>query len=278
MNTIRLQQNRMNPLVLPVILAKELGIFDNYQVSVDLTLSDDFVFNGKKAFLENQVDAIMGDTTFYFYYQNEGKEAMITSTLTRTIQLVGVTNWQDLPELTVGINRTGLFRFFVDTYLNTLLPPTSYHFINNTYERMAALENGDIQALVAIEPFITQVLSQENTEIIWHSNEIDACFVMWCFDKRFIERFPQTVKNFHLALEDAAHYFNSKTNQEKISLIAQHCKLDHKKAKTYESFVFEPQQNYSVHDFNLCQNWMLNTLEITKKTTSDEGIFKTFSH
>ena len=274
--TIRLQQNRINPLVLPLILAEELKLFQKHHVSVDLQLADDFVFQGKSAFLEGEVDAQMGDTTFFFYYLRDGKKAVITSTLTRTIQLAGEANWHELPELTVGISRTGLFRFFVDTYLKTSLPKVNYTYINNTYERIEALNNKEINALVAIEPFITTVLNQPNREIIWHSNEIDSYYVMWCFDEQFVLNNPTDVRNFHLALEEAAVFFNEQTSEEKIDLLMKHCKLPKEKAQIFSDFEFEPQKNYSQNDFNLCQDWMYANQEIDKKIAPEEGLFQTF--
>lgn len=276
MTRIRLQQNRMNPLVLPLILAQEEGFFKERQVDVHLELSDSFVFSGNKPFLTNDVDAIMGDTTFFFYYLNEGKKAVITSTLTRTIQLVGYQDWQSLPLLTVGINRTGLFRFFLDTYLSDYLPPTTYSYINNTYQRIEALNQHDIQALVAIEPFVSQIHEELDTTLIWHSNEIEACYVMWCFDENFAHQHPEVIRHFHLALEDAARFFNEQSPSEKISLIETHCGLQPTHAKSFEHFTFEPQANYSPKDFMLCQKWLHDNGEISDLIDSETGIFKTF--
>ena len=277
MNTIHLHQNRMNPLVLPLILAQELDLFTAHGVTVDLQLSDTFIFNGKEEFLNNKVTGMMGDTTFFFYYLEEGKKAKITSTLTRTIQLVGKKTWASLDTLTVGINRTGLFRFFQDTYLTSLLPPTDYAWINNTYERMTALKQDDIQALVAIEPFVSHILGeQEDTEVIWHSNTLDACYVMWCFDAEFVEAYPESIKGFHLALSEAEHYFNTQPSEEKIQLLKTHCQLTDKQALTFADFQFEPSRNYSPQDYTLCQNWMLDNNEITQKTPISKGLFQPY--
>lgn len=277
MTTIHLHQNRMNPLVLPLILAQELELFTAHGVTVDLRLSDTFIFNGKEEFLTNEVTGMMGDTTFFFYYLNEGKQAKITSTLTRTIQLVGKKDWASYENLTVGINQTGLFRFFQDTYLTSLLPPTNYSFINNTYERMTALKNNDIQALVAIEPFVSHILGeQEDTEVIWHSNHIEACYVMWCFDADFVEAHPESIRGFHLALSEAERYFNSQSPEEKRRLITTHCQLTEKQSLTFSDFQFEPSRNYSPEDYTLCQNWMLANNEITHTTPVSKGLFETY--
>ncbi len=276
MATIRLQQNRINPLVLPVILAKELGFFKKFSVEVDLELADNFIFQGKKAFLNGEVDAQMGDTTFFFYYLKDGKEAVITSTLTRPIQLAGFSNLNEKEEVNVGISQNGLFKFFVDTYLKNKLPSLSYTYINNTYERIEALTNKKIDALVAIEPFISTVLEIPETEVIWHSKDIDACYVMWCFDKYFVKENPNDVKNFHLALEEAGIYFNNQTSEQKIKLLETYCHLPHEKAVIFADFEFEAQQNYSKDDFILCQDWLFNQNEINKKIAPEEGLFKTF--
>lgn len=274
--TIRLQQNRINPLVLPVILAKERGIFEKHDVDVMLELADDFIFQGKAAFLNGEVDAQMGDTTFFFYYLKDGKDAVITSTLTRTIQLAGYKNSKYLTDFRVGINRTGLFRFFAETYLYDVLPKTSYVYINNTYERMEKLKAHQIDGLVAIDPFISEVLAIPDTEVIWHSNELDACYVMWCFDANFVKENPQDVKNFHLALEEAQSYFNHQTSEEKINLLTNYCHLPIEKAQAFAEFNYEEQRNYSELDFMLLQEWLFKSQEIVGKISPTKGIFKTF--
>lgn len=276
MATIKLQQNRINPLVLPVILSKELGFFEKHQVEVDLELADNFVFQGKNAFLTGEVDAQMGDTTFFFYYLKDGKEAVITSTLTRTIQLAGYNNYMEKENLNAGISQTGLFRFFVDTYLKNQLPPLTYIFINNTYERIEALQTKKIDCLVAIEPFISTVLEIPETKTIWHSKDIDACYVMWCFDKQFTENNPEDVKNFHLALEEAGQYFNQQTSLEKVKLIETYCHLPKEKAAAFSDFEFEPQKNYAEKDFVLLQDWLFEQQEINKKIAPEQGLFSTF--
>lgn len=275
--TIRLQQNRINPLVLPVILAQELNLFEKHGVSVQLELADDFIFQGKAAFLEGHVDAQMGDTSFFFYYLKDGKKAVITSTLTRTIQLVGYKHANLLTDFRVGINRTGLFKFFLETYLYDCLPKTSYVYINNTYERMEKLKNHEIDGLVAIDPFVSEALTIPETEVIWHSNELDACFVMWCFDSDFVKENPKDVKNFHLALEEAQHLFNRQTPEEKVALLVEHCHLPMEKAQVFTEFSYEEQQNYSELDFMLLQEWLYRNKEIDSKLSPENGIFKTFN-
>lgn len=273
MAIIKLHQNRINPLVLPVILAKELGFFTKRKVEVDLRLADDFIFQGKEEFMSGEVDAVMGDTTFFFYYLEEGKQAKITSNLTRTIQLVdnGLTN--DETEFIVGVNRRGLFRFFQHYFMPEQLKQASIKWLNNTYDRIEAMRKSDINSLVAIEPFIADIASEFNSRVIWHSNQIDAYFVMWCFDADFIEKNPQTVREFHAALAEAAHYFNQLSAEDKVTTYQRYAKVPLEKARAMSQFYFEEQENYRKSDFDLCQKWMKEEGEISQLYQAERYIF-----
>ncbi|WEG73673.1 ABC transporter substrate-binding protein [Vagococcus intermedius] len=273
MAIIRLHQNRINPLVLPVILAKELGFFDKRKVEVELRLADDFVFQGKNEFLLGEVDAVMGDTTFFFYYLEEGKQAKITSNLTRTIQLVDNGMTDDETTFVVGVNRRGLFRFFQQYFMPEQLKNASLKWLNNTYERMEAMRKGEINSLVAIEPFIADVQTEFNSRVVWHSNQIEHYFVMWCFDSQFVEENPQTVRHFHEALEEASSYFNQLSAEDKVITYQTYAKVPLAKAEAMSQFNFEEQKNYQSDDFNLCQKWMKDEGEISQLYEAERYIF-----
>ena len=242
-----------------------------------MNLTDDFIFHTKEAFLNKEIDALMGDISFFFYYLEAGKQAVITSTITRTIQLVGKSNWRTLPQLTIGINRTGLFRFFYDTYLKNKLPPTTYTYLDNTYERIAALKEGRIDGLVAIDPFVATVLALPAMETIWHSNQIDACYVMWCFDQEFAMKYPEDIRQFHQALAEAQTWLNTLDNQTRQEYFHRYGHFSVEQAKSFAEFYYEPQQNYRQADFLCCQNWLMKNGELTRAADSTQCISPTFN-
>ena len=123
MNQINLQLIKKNPLTLQVLLAEKLGLFAKHQVTVNLSTTEDFTFNGNNPFFNGESDAMVGDTTFFFYMLKRGKKAVITSDLTRTIHLVGGPELPtDLTHLKIGANRTGLLRLFLENDLKDMIP------------------------------------------------------------------------------------------------------------------------------------------------------------
>lgn len=273
MAVIKLHQNRVNPLVLPVILADQLGMFKKQQVTVDLRLAETFQFNGKSEFMTGEVDAMMGDTTFFFYYLKDGKYAKITSNLTRTIQIVGNQDVTAETALQIGVNRKGLFRFFQEHFLTGQLKKAQVVWLNNTFERIQAMRDKKINGLVAIEPFITDVLIEFQGEVLWHSKDIPHYFVMWCFAGQFIDEHPQTVRNFHLALSEAAEYFNQLSPSAKVSCCRDIAGYSQDLADRMSDFVFEEQGNYQVEDFDLCQKWLFKEGEISELYEASDYLF-----
>ncbi|WP_288222179.1 ABC transporter substrate-binding protein [uncultured Clostridium sp.] len=259
---INLNLIKKNPLSLTSIIADKKGIFKKYNIDMNLYLDEDFLFNGNIEFLEGRSDAMMGDTTFFFYMLEKGKRAVITSNLTRTINLVGSKNLPDnLNELRVGVNRKGLFRLFLENDLKNSIRNPKIVWINNTYERIQALNNGQIDALVAIEPFVSKVVNSGG-KIIWDSKNSDKNLVMWCFDEDFYNNNVEVVRNFHKALNEAAEIFNNSSSEEKVNYFINYCGFPKDIAIGFENFTFEINGDYRKEDFDLCQEWMYREGEI----------------
>lgn len=276
MEKIRLVQNKINPLVLPVIFADKLGYFEKFHVPVDLTVTETFQFAQKSSFVAGDVDAMMGDLTFYFDYRQQGKDAFVTTDLTRTIQLLAK---KGAPKegLRVGVARKGLFPFFMAHDLKTVLKQPEIVWINNTYERIQMLQNGEIDALVAIEPFITDILkTQSDTEILWHSKNSDKNMVMWCFDRKFYDNNVETVANFHHALEAAAKNFNALSADDKVLQAIKIAQYTPEAAENLRHFTFEKQHNYATKDFELLADFLWQTGEVSQKYHTKDCLRKVF--
>lgn len=276
MNKINFTIIRKNPLMIPVFIAKELGIFNKYNLEVNLDINDDFTFDKNIKFIQGKTDAMVGDLTFFFYMLEQGKKAVITSTMTRTIYVVGGRNLpEDMNNLKVGVNRSGLFRLFLENDLKNIMPNAEPIWINNSYERLNALDKGEIDALVAIEPFVSDALDLGG-DIIWASKDSDKNLVMWAFDKDFYENNKETVKYFHKGIEEAKEIFNSSNEDEKVNLAIKCAGYDEKLANRLRKFEFEKGRKYNINDFNLCQEWMLREKEINTKYNGENLIVDIF--
>lgn len=277
MNTINLKLIRINPLTIPVFIADKMEIFKKYDININLKIDEKFLFDGNQDFYDGKVDAMVGDLTFFFYMLEKGKKAVLTSNLTRTIHVVGGKNYpKDLKNLKVGVNRAGLFRLYLENDLKELLPNAEVVWINNSYERLKALESGEIDALVAIEPFVSDVV-ESGGEIIWSSKNSDKNLVMWAFDEEFYYNNKITVANFHKALEEAQELFNSLSQEEKINICVDCAGYSLDMANKMRNFKFEKQEVFNINDFNLCQEWMYREKEITKLYKCEELICDVFN-
>lgn len=275
MNTINLQLIKKNPLTLQVLLAEKLDLFTKHQVTVNLSTTEDFPFNGNNPFFNGESDAMVGDTTFFFYMLKRGKKAVITSDLTRTIHLVGGRHLpNDLSHLKIGANRAGLLRLFLENDLKEMIPHAEITWINNSYERLQALENGEIDALVAIDPFVTDVV-EAGGKIIWSLRNSRHNFVMWAFDEEFYHHNQEAVSNFYQALEETTEIFNAATPEQRVQY-ARDCGYNEELAQRFKTFTFEKQSPYRVEDFNLCQEWMYRNGEIDELYDANQCIVNPF--
>ena len=264
MEPIHFYHTKKNPLIIPALIAEKRGLFEKRGLKVYLHLTDDFTFDGNRPFIEGKSDAMIGDLTFFFYALEKGKQAVLTSNLTRTIHLVGRKGLNPpYQSIKVGVNRKGLFRLYLENDLKDMLPDAQIVWLNNTYERMEALEQGKIDALVAIEPFVTD-LTDKGHQILWSTRSGDKNLVMWAFSESFYEQHKDSVKVFHEALEEAGKWFNQLAAEEKVQVCHEELGYTLDFARRMIAFNFEPQAPIRLEDFNLCMEWMYKNREITK--------------
>lgn len=274
MSIINITLIKKNPLCIPAIMASKMGIFKKHNIEVNLELPEDFDFGGKNPFLEGDSNAMMGDVTFFFYMLKRGKKAVITSNLTRTISFLASKDApKDLSGLRVGVNRAGLFKLFLENDLKNKLKDTKITWINNTYERIKAIDNGEIDALVAIEPFIGELVDR-GYEKVWSLRESDKNLVMWCFEEKFYRENKEAVKSFHKALEEAKVIFNESSKEEKVKIAIDYAGYSLNAAKRLEDFTFEKGEAYREEDFNLCQEWMYREGDIDRLYNHKDLIIK----
>lgn len=273
---MNIQIIKKNPLTIPVVMAEVMGVYKKYDLDVNIISDDDFNFGTRSLYGTGESDAMMGDLTFFFYNLEKGRKSVLTSNLTRTIHLIGrkgIGNKRD--GLKIGANRTGMLRLFLENDLKDVLTNTEIVWINNTYDRIEALNNGEIDALVAIEPFIDEI-KENGGEVLYSTRNSTQNMVVWCFNEEFYNDNQCNVRSFHMALEECMMIYNSMSGQEKYKLVIDIMGYDEISAQRASKFTFEKSANISEDDFDVCMKWMYQNHEITKLYDSKELIKKIF--
>ncbi len=263
MNKINLRLIRVNPLSLPVFIAKEKKIFDKYGVDINLGVDEKFLFDDNPDFYQGKADVMMGDIVMFYKMLEKGKDCVITSNLTRTMKLVGKNYPKDLKGLVIGTGMSPLVKLYVQNDLNDNFKNAKTVKIKNSYDRVNALLTGEVHALSAIEPFISDVL-EKGGEVIWDSRDSRSNLLLWTFDRKFYNKNKDLVIRFHQALEEAQNLFNSSSENEKVILATECGKYEQNLANRMRNFSYEKQDNFNQEDFDVSQEWMYKNNEISK--------------
>lgn len=258
-----------NPLSISIVLGNKLGLFKN----LNLSMIEDFKFMGKNPYLEGKSDLMIGDTTFFFYALERGKESIITSTLTRTIHLV-IKNGVDLnrKNLKIGVSRNGLFKLFLENDLKNKLNEPEIVWIDNTFERIEALRKGEIQGLIAINPFVDIIEHEEIGNVQWSLRDCTEHLVMYCFDKNYYENNKEEVREFHFGVRMAGKIYNNMPLDEKRKFLIEDMNYTKEYQKRFLNFAFEEEEDLEEKDFNLCKEWMLREGLIKKDYKYNEYV------
>ena len=257
---------KKNPLTIPVVLSEVLGLYKENKINVSINYEEDFLFKGKNPYATSESDCMMGDLTFFFYALEKGIDSVITSNLTRTIHLLLRKDKSFKDEnLKIGVNRTGLFRLFMENDLKDKLKNPEIVWINNTYERIEALKKNEIDGLIAIEPFIDEIENRDLGKRVWSLKNSDKNLVMWCFKREYYEKNKEEVKIFHKVLREANNIYNNMLEEEKRKFLKEHMNYDEEHIEIALKFKFEKEGQVREEDYNLCQDWMIKTGEIKNK-------------
>ena len=257
---------KKNPLTIPVVLSEALGLYKENKINVSIKYEEDFLFKGKNPYTTGESDCMIGDLTFFFYALEKGIDSVITSNLTRTIHLLlGKGKSFKDENLKIGVNRTGLFRLFMENDLKDKLKNPQIVWINNTYERIEALKKKEIDGLIAIEPFIDEIENRDLGKRVWSLKNSDKNLVMWCFKREYYEKNKEEVKIFHKVLREANNIYNNMLEEEKRKFLKEHMNYDEEHIEIALKFKFEKEGQVREEDYNLCQEWMIKTGEIKNK-------------
>lgn len=262
---------KKNPLTIPVILSEVLGLYEKNKIKVYINYDNDFFLKGRNPYTLGESDCMMGDLTFFFYALEKGLDSVLTSNLTRTIHLLlrKDKSFED-ENLKIGVNRTGLFRLFMENDLKDKLKNPEIIWINNTYERIEALRKKQIDGLIAIEPFIDEIENEYLGIRAWSLKDSDKNLVMWCFNREYYEKNKEEVKVFHKVLREANNIYNDMLEEEKREFLKEHMNYDEEHIEMALNFTFEEEGPVRQEDFNICQEWMLREGEIKSRYSNEE--------
>ncbi|MGL5417269.1 MAG: hypothetical protein ACRDAU_16495 [Clostridium sp.] len=258
-----------NPLSIAIILGKKIGLFKN----LNLSIIEDFKFIGENPYIEGKSDLMIGDITFFFYALEKGKESIITSTLTRTIHLV-IKEGVGLNEknLKIGVSRNGLFKLLLEKDLKEKLNEPKIVWIDNTFERIEALKKGEIQGLIAINPFVDIIEYEEIGQVRWSLRDSDKKLVMYCFDKDYYENNIREIQEFHFGVRKASKIYNNMAFEEKEKFLGEDMNYIKEYQRKFVNFTFEEEEDFKEEDFNLCKEWMIREGKIEKDYKYEEYV------
>ncbi|MGL5648177.1 MAG: ABC transporter substrate-binding protein [Clostridium sp.] len=253
---------KSNPLSISFILGKKIGLLKD----VNLNIIDDFKFIGENPYINGESDLMIGDITFFFYALEKGIDSVITSNLTRTIHLV-LGKGKNIKEsgLKIGVNRTGMFRLFLEYGLKEHIPKNEIVWINNTFERIEKLKNGEIDGMIAINPFVDKIEHENIGNISWSLRNTGENLVMYCFRRDYYERNTEKIKKFHKDIRKAGQIFNNMSLDEKKIFLKEDMKYEKEYELNFINFKFEEEKDFKKEDFEICMKWMFKNDEIKKE-------------
>lgn len=247
---IKLQLLDRNPLTLQPLLAKELGLFDKYDLDVEITLIDKL-----PRFNMDEVTANVGDVTRIFNLIHDGIEMVVTSTLTKTMKMIIVNDYQERAKLHIISATTQSLGIYASEVIETLGIDAYLDDYGNLQERLEALENNRVDGACMIAPFLNKFIN-DGYKVVFDGKNHESNFTCWAFKKSFATNNREKVLNFHQALNEAGDYFNKLSKQERLEIAKKHLKVAQWDEEMYLNFEFDRDYEYSFQDLEKCFKWL----------------------
>lgn len=241
-----------NPLSIQPLLAEKLGLFDKYNIQVEITKIGHF-----PAFAMEHVTAQVGDTTRIFERLKQGEDLIITSDLTRTMKLIlkkGVDKNKKLKILAAKEQSLGIY---TEYYLHK--NGYQFEFVTETsmLKRVEMIRNCEVDGACMIDPFLIEFIDN-GYELVYEGKNHQHNFTCWAFHREYLEKYgKENIIKFHRALNEAGQYYNQLTNQEKLKFVQENLDYQKNLKQFYENFRFELDHEYQYETLLECYKWKI---------------------
>lgn len=265
-------------LAVPYYYALDEGIFEKYQLDVELQL-----YNSAKdrdsAFQGNRINAVSTDLLASVLYMNSGKDIVITSKTEEQFRLVGnknltIDSLADIDGAKIGVSENTVIEFLVDTIMNeNNITNYSKVPVSSVPDRFVEVKKGTIDMAIMPEPFPSLIISKENGIELWDNLDHDyyaTCFVV---DKEFAESNYGVIKSLNLAINEAITKMMDGDYEDYQDIIINHGLLQESDLSVVEEQEFHLLTNPNEAIFNQVVTWAKNKGLITKDYHLNDLLF-----
>jgi NitT/TauT family transport system substrate-binding protein len=196
---------------IPLILAKEKGLFEKAGVNVELTTFTSP--NDRNIALQaNKLDGIIADTMTALALNEGGFKMKITSDINEDFKLLagpksGIDSFEKLNNKKISLVPNFLPEYIMDEMAKKNNIKYEVVVIPAFQARIEALMSGAIDALIFTEPQAT-LLAAQGAKILGSSKEYNLKAGTILFSDSILASQPTAVKNFYKAYNDAVEYIN----------------------------------------------------------------------
>lgn len=235
---------------LPVLLAKDLGLFDTLQV--DVHLHEFFgAIDSDKAFLDNKQDVFFTDLVRFFNLKQKGSDIGVLCSTNLSWQLYSskgsrITQPKQLKEKIIGLTRFSALSLFTRQMTDSVKMPSDDVFqvqVNNPATRWKMLQNNSIDAAFLPEPFATKArITGHNCLLDTRDKGLQMGVLAYNNGLKNDKRKAEQLKRFLQALDIACQRLNNDGLASYSSIIQEHILKDEKAIKAL------PKTEFTIHN------------------------------
>ena len=229
----------------PMFIAIEQGFFKNHGLEV-VNQVHDVGAQGLKSVLENKADmVIVADTPFMFKVMS-GENISIISSIANSRKAAaivarkdrGISSVSQLKGKTVGVSLGTNMQFFLDVMLVAHgVASSDIHVVNvKPAELVKALESGQVDAVVAWHPFLSQLQQKMPNEIgVFFGEDLFSFRFNLVAKQDYIQTHALTLQKVVAALNEANQFIDQHPDRAR-KIVGQYIKMDE---QTLEK-IFDP--------------------------------------
>ncbi|MGL4346044.1 MAG: ABC transporter substrate-binding protein [Cellulosilyticaceae bacterium] len=211
---------------IPVIIAEEMGYFDEVGLDVEITS-----FQGPNyrdaAVQAGEVDGVITDIMTVLTYTQSGFPMTMTSDMNEDFKLIaatgsGITSVKDFEGQKMVVAKNYLTHYVMDRIAQEEGITYEIEAIPQIPARLEALRNGLVGGAVLGEPQASMLTADGVTIIADAEEDYGIEIGTVAFRKEYVEAYPENMKKFYTAYNKAIDYLNTTDVKEYITVVEEY--------------------------------------------------------
>ncbi|MEX1377325.1 MAG: ABC transporter substrate-binding protein [Eubacteriales bacterium] len=232
--------------ILPIIYAKESGIFEKYGLNVDVTIFRSAV-DRDTAFQTGELDGVATDMLSVIFLNDAGFDIKITTEDITNFKVISVVD----DGKTIGVSKNTVIEYVAEKYIENTDKEYEIIYVPAVPVRLELLNTKELDMAVLPEPLASVPM---DAKVLAYSNDMNLFPGVHAFNADALE--AKDIKAFYMAYNEAVDIINSSSVDEFKGILTDSIGFSEDMFDGYTLPKYNKAKKSNEADFKSVMQWM----------------------